>query len=890
MKVLRITFLSGFTLEFAASLSVALVAVSIGLRLVAGDMTLVAGLFVLVLAPEVFLPLRNVGAAFHSSAAGVTASTDAFDLLAAARESRGDRAVGALDAAAHDSTLVSASAAGRVGDGLVIEGLTRSPGRSDRARRLRPRRASRVRSSRSPARAVRASRACSRRCSASPTLRAASRSTAAASSAGDRSAIAWAGQTPSLLAGTIASNVRLGDEDAAPALLARALELAGVELDPDRVLGPAGAGLSGGQAQRVATARAIHRLLARDARLLLLDEPASAQDADREAQLARRLRELAAEGRIVLVTTHRSGARRDRRPRASTWRWRMSDRTTAVLRGAVPRFSRLLPSILFGIGSAGSSIALLACFGVADRARRRAAARALPRRLGIVGVRAFALGRAVFRYLERLTGHDASFRQLATIRAGVFERMLPIAPDGLAASRRGDLLARFVDDVDELQNVPLRVVQPVVSAAIVLVLAVVGIAFLAPESAWAVLVCLVVGIGATLLVQRRAAGRAERTLAPLRGELQAAIVEHVQSLDVLVAFDAAEAGRRRIDAVGARLATATRARAVATGAASAATIADRRIRRGGEPRGRGAAARVRPHRRADLRRAVPRAARDRRGRRRRSRSRRVRCVSRGRAPSASRVPCPTTCRRASRCRRSSPKRLRRDIRRPRSSCVASARTGRTSADDDDRVAHARPAALEGVDLEIAPGERLLVRGASGAGKTTLAHVLVRFLDYEGSYRIGGVEASTSMPANSARLVGLVEQRPWLFDEDVRQNLLFARDTATDDDLLDGARPRRPAASGSRSAAGSTPRWGSAAALVSGGQAQRIALARAMLADFPVLVLDEPTASVDPARADALLRDLTDAASRRAAPWCSSHTRVWTSGSSTGWSRSTPVAS
>ncbi len=81
MKVLRITFLSGFTLEFAASLSVALVAVSIGLRLVAGDMTLAPGLFVLVLAPEVFLPLRNVGAAFHASAAGVTASADAFDLL-----------------------------------------------------------------------------------------------------------------------------------------------------------------------------------------------------------------------------------------------------------------------------------------------------------------------------------------------------------------------------------------------------------------------------------------------------------------------------------------------------------------------------------------------------------------------------------------------------------------------------------------------------------------------------------------------------------------------------------------------------------------------------------------------------------------------------------------
>ena len=250
----------------------------------------------------------------------------------------------------------------------------------------------------------------------------------------------------------------------------------------------------------------------------------------------------------------------------------MPDPTRAMLRSAVPRLSRLAPAILLGIGSAASSVALLACSAwLIVRAAEQPPVLYLS--LGIVGVRAFALGRAAFRYLERLSGHEASFRQLATIRSGVFERMLPLAPDGLASSRRGDLLARFVGDVDELQNVPLRVVQPLVSAVVVLVLAVVGIGLLAPASAWAVLACLVLGIGATLLVQRRAAARAERTLAPLRGELQAAVVEHVQALDVLVAFDAADAGRRRIDDVGTRLARATRARAAATGAASASMSA-----------------------------------------------------------------------------------------------------------------------------------------------------------------------------------------------------------------------------------------------------------------------------------------------------------------------------
>ena len=296
MKVLRITFLSGFTLEFAASLSVALVAVSIGLRLVGGDMTLVAGLFVLVLAPEVFLPLRNVGAAFHSSAAGVAASTDAFDLLSAAEEARrgrgSDDAGGPPEQASTDGLVIDRLTLRR-GERVVLEGfgLEALPGEIV---------------------AITGESGSGKSSLFAALLGFADASGSVALDGrrlepGDRSSIAWAGQAPTLLAGTITTNVRLGDEGADPALLARSLDLAGVELDPDRVLGPAGAGLSGGQAQRVATARAIHRLLARDGRLLLLDEPASAQDEGREQTLGRRLRELAAEGRIVLVTTHRTG-------------------------------------------------------------------------------------------------------------------------------------------------------------------------------------------------------------------------------------------------------------------------------------------------------------------------------------------------------------------------------------------------------------------------------------------------------------------------------------------------------------------------------------------------------------------------------------------------------
>lgn len=166
-------------------------------------------------------------------------------------------------------------------------------------------------------------------------------------------------------------------------------------------------------------------------------------------------------------------------------------------------------------------------------------------------------------------------------------------------------------------------------------------------------------------------------------------------------------------------------------------------------------------------------------------------------------------------------------------------------------------ALHDIDLDVAPGERLLVIGSSGAGKSTLAHVLVRFLDATGAYTIGGVDVHACAADDVRRTVGLCEQRPMLFDEDIRQNLLFARDDATDDDL-EHVLERVGLGPWLRDRGGLDARVGERGALVSGGQAQRIALARALLHGFPVLVLDEPTAGVDPAASDALLSDLLSA--------------------------------
>lgn len=283
LGVLRLSFVSGFALELAASLSVALVAVSIGIRLVDGSLGLGAAMFVLVLAPEAFAPIRQVGADFHAAQDGVEASTAVLDVLddrtpvparpVAAPAStdlvlegvtvrRPDVVIGPLDLRAAPGTIVVLAGPSGSGKSSVIaairgvlahDGTVTVPGPAGRT--------------------------------------SAERTT-------------WADQRPRLVRGTIAENVALSatpdDRDVRTALGA-----AGLGLDPGLPVGSGGSGLSGGQAQRVAVARALYRVQREATPLVLLDEPTSALDADAEAHVVEALRRLAADGAVVVVASHR---------------------------------------------------------------------------------------------------------------------------------------------------------------------------------------------------------------------------------------------------------------------------------------------------------------------------------------------------------------------------------------------------------------------------------------------------------------------------------------------------------------------------------------------------------------------------------------------------------
>ncbi|TFC75512.1 thiol reductant ABC exporter subunit CydD [Cryobacterium sp. TMS1-20-1] len=306
MKVLRVSFLSGFVLELAASLSVALIAVSIGLRLIDGALLLGVGLFVLLLAPEAFLPVRQVGAQFHAAADGLAAAEELFKILdddsnkadapapvdpAAAPVALGGLGAGAL-------RLVDVSI--RRGDTVVIDRLDAefASGQISVLRGVS---------------GVGKSTLVAALLGFVPLTGAVTLGGVAVAAGPSRPWLAWAGQRPGLVRGTVAENVALGAASTGQGtptgtLVAQALDWAGAaEVSPATVLGVNGDGLSGGQAQRVAAARAIYRALATECQVVILDEPSSALDVDAEAGLLAGLRRLADQGRVVIVVSHRPG-------------------------------------------------------------------------------------------------------------------------------------------------------------------------------------------------------------------------------------------------------------------------------------------------------------------------------------------------------------------------------------------------------------------------------------------------------------------------------------------------------------------------------------------------------------------------------------------------------
>jgi len=520
-------------------------------------------------------------------------------------------------------------------------------------------------------------------------------------------------------------------------------------------------------------------------------------------------------------------------------------RTLTLVRG---RRGRLSVATLLGAATVGAGIGLLTTSAwLISRASQQPSIAALG--VAVVGVRFFALSRGLFRYGERLVGHDAAFRSLADLRVTVYERLERLAPAGLPAFRRGDLLARVVDDVDRLQDLTLRVLPPYGIAVLVGVGTVLLVAWLLPAAAAVLVVTLGLAGAAVPWLSRRIARRSELRQAEVRGMLADEVVDLLEGAPELVAYGAASARVGRIACVDAELtgiATAA-ARTAGVGAGLVALLAGLALW-GSALVGVAAVGAdhldgvllavvvLVPLAAFELVTPLPPAAQA---------FEQVR-VSAGRVFAVVDAPPPVVDPPA-------------PARAPAPPCTLRLRDVGARYHQGPLAA---PTALDGIDLELRPGRRVAIVGPSGAGKSTLARVLLRFLPYTGSVTLDGVELASIRGDDVRRLIGMAEQDAHVFDTTLRENLLLARHDAGEDALRDTLARARLLDWVDGLPDGLDTPVGTHGSRLSGGQRQRLAVARAILADFPILVLDEPGEHLDLATADALTADLLAATSDR----------------------------
>ncbi|WP_229716282.1 thiol reductant ABC exporter subunit CydC, partial [Mangrovihabitans endophyticus] len=529
-------------------------------------------------------------------------------------------------------------------------------------------------------------------------------------------------------------------------------------------------------------------------------------------------------------------------------------RLIAAVRPTLGGGGRLLLAMLAGTGAATAAVALTA---VSAWLISRAALHppVLHLMVAIVAVRACGLSRGVLRYGERLLGHDAAFRMLAAARVRLFARLERLAPAGLAGHRHADLAQRLTADVDAVLDLITRVVLPGAVAAAVGVASVAVIGALLPAAGVALAIALLVTGVLVPVLQRGATRRGDARLAPLRAELATGVVDLVHGLPDLTAYGAVGGRIDRIARADARLRDATRRAAATAGVGAAVTtlvtgacvlaglLAGAAAVRAGSLNGELLAVVVlTPLAVFEVAGGLPQAAQQ--AGAARAALRRIAEIMA--APDPVRGPGPGGPGfggGAAGCAGRAVPTLRVE--------------GVTARWTPDRVA------VSGVDLTLRPGARAALVGPSGCGKSTVAALLVRFLDpVAGRVTMDGVDLR-DIPGDQVRqVVGYLSEDAYLFDTTIGENLRLARPGAGEDELHDALGRARLLDWVRGLPRGLDTLVGEHGMRLSGGQRRRLALARALLADFRVLILDEPTEHLDDATAAELTRDLLDAAGDR----------------------------
>jgi len=509
------------------------------------------------------------------------------------------------------------------------------------------------------------------------------------------------------------------------------------------------------------------------------------------------------------------------------------------------RGSRVAVSVALGALTVLFGVGLMATAGyLISRAAERPEILSLT--VAIVVVRFFGLARPLARYADRLWSHDLALRALGHVRSRFYAGIEPLAPAGLDAFRRGDLMTRMIDDVDALQGLYLRGLgPPLVALAAGAVCVGTAAAFL-PAAGALLAVGLVLGGVAVPAVAGRLARAAGARQAKARGELTSEIVDLLRSAPELVVYGAEERMLSRVRSADRELDRLARRDALVGGLGDGLSILVTGLTVVGvlavavDAHAGGSLDRVLVAMLALLALAsfeavggLPAAARELSG-----------TLASGRRvlELVDREPVvrdPAT-----------------PLDPPAGSSVAlEGVTARYGADD--------AAVLSDFDLRLEPGRRLALVGPSGVGKTTVTNLLLRFLDpARGSVELDGRDLRDYRQEDARATFALAGQEAHVFDSTIRANLLLARPDATEDDLELALRRVHLDDWVATLPEGLDTLVGEDGSRLSGGQRQRLTIARALLSDAPVLVLDEPTAHLDPDTAQAVVADALEAAEGR----------------------------
>jgi thiol reductant ABC exporter CydC subunit len=523
---------------------------------------------------------------------------------------------------------------------------------------------------------------------------------------------------------------------------------------------------------------------------------------------------------------------------------RSTRRRLLALAGAPPE--RVALSVGLGAATVLCGVGLMATAGyLISRAAERPAVLSLT--IAIVFVRFFGLARPLARYFERLGSHDLALRVLGRSRVRVYERVEPLAPAQLEGYRRGDLLSRMVADVDSLQNLHLRGVgPPLVALASGTVSVAVTAAFL-PVAAIVLAAGLIVGGVAVPAVAGRIGRRAGGLEAAVRGELSAELVETVRGAAELAVYGAEDERLGGLHAADRALVRLAQRAAFADGAGDGLRLVVTGVTVAGV-----LAVAVSDHTAGHLDRVLI-----------------AMLALLALAAFEAVQPLSQAARELHETLAAGERLL--EVTDRESAILDPADPAQLPAGPfavalegvSARYAPGEPLVLDCVDLRLGPGCRVALVGPSGAGKTTVVNLLVRFLDPEsGRVTLGGRDLREYRQDDVRRAIAVAGQDAHLFTTTIRENVRLGRKDATDLEVEDALRRARILDWVQGLPDGLETLVGEEGRELSGGQRQRLVVARALLSDAPVLVLDEPTAHLDPPTAERLIDDVLDAAGDR----------------------------